>query len=128
MLWTILHYHSRRLVFLVSSRPDLVACLHCILLSVQSPLSAMLRGLVDQRVFFAVLDVIGVMWICSAAHPSPLWIPFLRMIWSPSLAAFMAACTERKLKPLLTVPTVMRVTTLPGHMPLSAHVNKGERH
>ena len=36
------------------------------------------------------------------AHPNPLWMPFLRMIWSPSLASFMAACTERKLLPLRT--------------------------
>ena len=32
-------------------------------------------------------------------------MPFLRMIWSPSLAAAMAACTERKLVPLLAAPT-----------------------
>ena len=39
--------------------------------------------------------------LTGMTHPRPLWMPFLRMMWSPSLAAAMAACTERKLVPLL---------------------------
>lgn len=52
------------------------------------------------------------MWDCRIveAHPSPLWMPFLRRIWSPSLAAATAACSDRKLKPFL---------------PVLAHINTG---